>query len=530
MRRWNGWGEENFSYEVTTTAKSFLKKWLGKSKKPNDISLKEMVLKVPDSRLKNHPLISTDLVERIGHSTGQSLPDWVAIRSGENLTFPDGIAYPLNKKDVREIINYAKAIDAIVIPYGGGTSVVGHLSVPKSDQPVISIYMGRMNKLINIDKKSGLANFQAGVRGPELEANLRASGFTLGHFPQSFEFSTLGGWIATRSSGQFSLNYGRIERLFAGGNVETPIGSIELPPFPASAAGPDIRELILGSEGRYGIITNGIVSISPLPELERINAAFFKNEEDGINAVRQIAQAGIPLAMMRLSLAKETTTTLNQQDPNFTLDMLNNYLLLRGANEQKVMLLYGAVGNKKRVNFALREALKIIKDNHGIYVGSTIGKHWYKNRFSYPYIRNTLWELGYAADTLETAIIWNKVPVTIREIEKTISEALNEIGEKVHVFTHLSHIYPHGCSIYTSYLFRIADTPEETLSRWNKIKTAASKVIVQIGGTISHQHGVGLDHKPYLEAEKGKIGIELIETVGRTLDPTIMMNPGKLIR
>lgn len=530
MKRWNGWGKTEFNYEITGTAKKYLTQWIGKGEKPNDITLEEMSLKVPATRLNAHPLISTDVEDRIKHSKGQSLADWIAIRSGENIIFPDGVAYPLNDSDVRELINYAKANDAVLIPYGGGSSVVGHINVISSERPVITVDMGRMNKLISLDKKGSIARFQAGVRGPELEAGLRAHGFTLGHFPQSFEFSTLGGWIATRSSGQLSLNYGRIEKLFAGGNVETPVGRIELPPFPASAAGPDLREVIMGSEGRYGIITDATIRISPIPEEERFNAAFFKNEEDGINAVREIAQAGINLAMLRLSLVKETTTNLSQLDPSFSINALNTYLSLRGAKDDKVMLIYGAVGSKSKVRFALKQALEIIKNNSGIYVGSAIGKHWYKGRFTVPYMRNTLWEMGYAVDTLETANIWSSVPGTVSKIEKAIEEALTDINERVHVFSHLSHIYPHGSSIYTTYLYRISDNPTETLERWKKIKTAASQAIVEAGGTISHQHGVGIDHKPFLQAEKGQIGMELIGIIGDSLDANQILNPNKLYR
>ncbi len=529
MRRWNGWGDETVDYVITDHVKNLLEEWVGKPKAPKDLSLDELKLRVPDSRLKDSNLINTDVEERIKHSVGQSFSDWVAIRTGENLVFPDGVVFPQNKDDIREILEYAKSIDAIIIPYGGGTSVVGHLKVPITDKPVISVDMRRMNKLIDIDKKGCIANFEAGINGQELEASLRAEGFTLGHYPQSFELSSLGGWIASRSSGHFSMKYGRIERVFVGGNVETPNGRIEIPSFPGSAAGPDIKEIMLGSEGRYGIITDAKVKISPLPETESFNAAFFKNEKDAINAVRQISQASIPLAMMRLSLANETESTLNQLDPSFIINSLHKYLSLNGAKEEKCLLIYGAIGDNKSVAFNLKQALKVIKQNNGIYVGSTIGKHWYKDRFHYPYIRNTLWEIGYASDTLETANIWSKIPETVSNIENSIRHALKDIDEKVYVITHLSHIYPHGSSIYTSYIFRISDNPEETFARWGKIKKTASEAVVKSGGTISHQHGVGIDHKPYLVEEKGQLGIDIIKNIGSTLDSESIMNPGKLV-
>lgn len=529
MIRWNGWGYEKVDYEIKESVAKLLKEWVGETKKPKDITLDEMISIVPESRLSEDKLITTDKVERIKHSTGQSFSDWVSIRSGENLLFPDAVAYPTTNEEVREILIYAKEKNAIIIPYGGGTSVVGHLTVPTSEQPVISVDMGRMNNLINIDKKSCLANFQVGVNGEDLEACLKPHGYTLGHFPQSFELSSLGGWIAARSSGQFSLNYGRIENLFAGGNVETPNGSLELPPLPASAAGPDIRQMILGSEGRYGIITDAKIRISPIPEAQEFRAAFFKNETDALNAVRQIAQAHIPLAMTRLSLKDETESTLCQSEPSKVISILRKYLTFRGANEEKCLLIYGAVGKKYKVDYALKQAYKILSANRGIYIGSSIGNIWYKGRFHYPYIRNSLWELGYATDTLETANIWEKVPETVQNIEKAIKESLLDDNEKVYVITHLSHIYSHGSSMYTSYIFRLGDTPSETLERWKKIKKAASEAIVKSGGTISHQHGVGLDHAQYLEAEKGELGMKMVKSICSTIDPEGMMNPGKLI-
>lgn len=529
MIRWNGWGEETVDYEITKSVENLLKEWVGVTKKPSDISLKDMILKVPDSRLTDNKVITTDKIERIKHSTGQSFSDWVKIRSGENLIFPDAVAFPKSNDEISEILKFAKEENAIIIPYGGGTSVVGHLTVPNTEKPVITVDMGCMNSLINIDKTSNIANFQAGVNGEDLEASLATHGYTLGHYPQSFELSSLGGWIAARSSGQFSSNYGRIENLFAGGNIQTPNGRIELPPFPASAAGPDIRQMLLGSEGRYGLITDAKVRVSPIPQKQEFRSAFFKNEFDAINTVRQLAQAHIPLAMTRLSLKDETESTLSQSEPSKIISALRKYLSFRGAKEEKCLLIYGAVGEKYKVNYALKQAYKIISANSGIYVGSSIGNVWYKGRFHYPYIRNNLWELGYATDTLETANIWSKIPDTVKDIDNSIKESLSDIGEKVYVITHLSHMYSHGSSLYTSYIFRLGNTPKETLERWERIKKAASEAIVKSGGTISHQHGIGLDHAPYLESEKGELGIKMIKNVCSTVDPDRMMNPGKLV-
>ncbi len=275
MRRWNGWGEESVRCPVAEPARRFLESRLGPGIRPTDAALEDVTRRIPSSRLPPHPLISTDAETRVRHALGQSLPDWIALRSGRIAAFPDGVAFPTNSGQVRELLAYAAGAGARVIPYGGGSSVVGHLTVLPEFGPALSVDLCRMNRLLALDEESGLATFQAGVRGPDLEAALRARGFTLGHFPQSFEHSTLGGWVATRSAGQFSLGLGRIEDLFAGGLLETPAGPLVLPPFPASAAGPDLRQVVLGSEGRLGILTEAVVRVRRVPRRERFLAVFF---------------------------------------------------------------------------------------------------------------------------------------------------------------------------------------------------------------------------------------------------------------
>ncbi|MGC5326861.1 FAD-binding oxidoreductase [Brevibacillus sp. SYSU BS000544] len=530
MIRWNGWGEESIDFPLPASAKAYLASVLGMPAAPSDISVHEMEKLVPESRLPDHSLIKKDKFERITHSVGQSMPDWIAIRGGRVTAFPDGVAYPETEDEVHEILRFARQSGAIVIPYGGGTSVVGHLTVPKGERPVISVDMGRMNKLLTLDRESGIAIFQAGIKGPDLEAALRAQGYTLGHFPQSFEYSTLGGWVVTRSAGQFSLEYGRIERLFVGGTIMTPQGKMTIPLHPASAGGPDIREMILGSEGRMGIVTESAVKVTPLPESESFYGAFFPDQEQAIKAVRMISQAKIPLTMMRLSLPTETATMLMLNGKSTAMEWLQRYLSFRGIGEKKCMLLFGASGSKQKTSFAIQQSIAIIKAHKGVSVGQKPGKQWYKNRFRMPYLRNTLWEAGLAVDTLETATTWQNVPATVKAIEQALQMALDEFGEKVHAFTHLSHVYPHGSSIYTTFLFRVAATPEETLRRWQKLKSSASQAIVERGATISHQHGVGEDHLPYLPKEKGELGMRMMHSLCQTLDPEQIMNPGKLFQ
>ena len=534
MRRWNGWGETTTSYPLPENAGAFLEELVGPGTPPQDAALADVVASVPDSRLPDHPLLKTDPAERLRHARGQSFPDWVALRTGRIPAFPDAVAHPVTAVEVRELIDFSQKVGAQLIPYGGGTSVVGHINVghinPLGDgPPVLTVNLQRLNRLLRFDPTNQLATFGAGIMGPDLEAQLRARGHTLGHFPQSFELSTLGGWVATRSSGQQSLRYGRIEDLFAGGSMVTPQGTLDMPPFPASAAGPDLRQLVLGSEGRLGIITEATVRVSPLPEREDFHAVFFPDFESGQTAARTMVQARLPLSMMRLSTAVETTTTLALAGHERLIGLLEQLLYLRGISDGKCLLMLGFTGSSDQVKKTRSAALEITSTYGGIHVGRQFGRQWANGRFRTPYLRNSLWEVGYAVDTLETATTWSNVPLMISAIETAIHNAIAPFDEKAHVFTHLSHVYRQGASIYTTYLFRLGADGDETLARWQAMKTAASQAIVAHKGTISHQHGVGSDHAPYLAAEKGELGIAALDALCKQFDPDGVMNPGKLI-
>jgi alkyldihydroxyacetonephosphate synthase len=362
-----------------------------------------------------------------------------------------------------------------------------------------------------------------------LERELARSGKILGHFPQSFEVSTVGGWIATRSCGQQSYHYGRIENLFAGGHIETPLGPLDLPPLPASGAGPDLRQVILGSEGRLGVITKAVLRVQTLPEREAFYGAFFRDWSSGVMALRNMAQAKIPLSMMRLSDAQETDVTLVLSGKKDLAQWAERGLGLLGFDGQRCLFVYGITGDSRRVRLARLQAAAAIREQRGFLTGPAIGKMWVKSRFRTPYLRNTIWEAGYALDTLETAMPWSRVEEAAEKIKMSLRDGLSDQGEKVLAFAHVSSVYPDGASLYVSYMFRRSEDPSQTLENWQKLKHAASQAITSVGGTISHQHGVGTDHAPYLAHEKGQLGLELIDTVCKKFDPHGMMNPGKLL-
>jgi alkyldihydroxyacetonephosphate synthase len=529
MKRWNGWGNVDIQYPLPETASEYLTNKIGMFTPDTDAEYDAVLKSVPDSRLPNHPLVERSPRDRLTHARGQSMPDWVDLRTGKIQVFPDGVGYPRCVEDVRTLIEFARETGSKLIPYGGGTSVTGHIDPLKSEQPVLTLSLEHMTRLVDLDEIGHTATFEAGVTGPELEQALQARGYTLGHYPQSHEYSTLGGWIATRSSGQQSYRYGRIEQLFAGGQVETPRGSIVLPHFPASAAGPDIKEMVLGSEGRLGVITSARVRIRRLPEVEEFHGVFFPTWEQGAIAVRQICQEEIPVSMLRLSNPQETETTLILSGKAW-IRTADKGLRLIGYGDGRCLLVFGVTGNAGCVRRARLQAVSICRRQGGLFVGASVGRTWKKARFLSPYLRNTLWEQGVAIDTVETAIPWERVMEASAAIPASIVESAHQAGEEVLAFAHLSHVYRDGASIYTTYLFRRLADPDGLIALWKSMKRAASLTIQKYGGTITHQHGVGLDHAPYLASEKGALGMDMLRALLRSMDPEEMMNPGKLIQ
>ncbi|WP_067519284.1 FAD-binding oxidoreductase [Endozoicomonas ascidiicola] len=530
-RRWNGWGDESYVKEVSEHGRRLIHSIIGEPKPLPSVSLEDVVAKVPASRLPDHAVISKDQEERVRHARGQSFPDWLAMHNGEYDIFPDGVAYPESSSQVRELLDLAVEHDFEVIPYGGGTSVAGHITPQKSQRAILTIDMGRMNQLLDLNEESQVATFGAGTPGPLVESQLRVRGYTLGHYPQSWELSTVGGWVASRSSGQQSLGFGRIEQMFAGGRMETLHGTLDIPSIPASSAGPDIREMTMGTEGRLGIFTEVQVRVTRLAEEEKFFVVFMPNWNSAKKAVRELVQNNVPMSMMRVSNAKEAKAHIHLGTKESQFKLMDRYLRFRGLGDDRCMLTFGVTGSKAQNKTSLKQVRKTLKGHGGIGgpIAQVMGKIWAEGRFKFPYLRETTWQEGIAIDTLETSTDWENVDTVLQGIEDSLESALKDDNENVMVFTHLSHMYSQGCSIYTTYFFRCADSYEATLQRWQKMKSSASEVIARSRATISHQHGVGKDHAPYLEAEKGKLGMRLIRTMTEDFDSDGRLNPGTLL-
>jgi alkyldihydroxyacetonephosphate synthase len=527
--RWNGWGDATVTTTLAPHAIATLADLVGPSRPPNDASLATVVAGVPASRIAPLAGLSMDPADRVRHARGQDLPDWIALRSGRLPAVPDAVARPSGSADVRDLLTQAVERRWSLIPRGGGTSVVGGVTVESSDRPVVVVDLGELAGLRGLDPVSGLATLGAGTLGPAVEAALGTAGRRLGHVPQSWEWSSVGGWIATRSSGATSMGVGRIEDLFAGGHLETPVGPLDLPPFPASAAGPDLRHLVLGSEGRLGIVTDAILRTTPMPARDVVRAYSLPDWDRALDLGRTLANAGLRLSMVRVSTPLETATTIALIPSDRSRRLLRRYLGWRGLGSEACLVLVGMAGSDKLVRAVEGEVGRLVRDRRGVGVPA-LGTAWGRERLRTPYLRNALWDAGYAVDTVETATDWARLPALAEALGPALRHGLDADDERVHAYSHLSHLYPSGSSLYVTYAFRLAPDPDATLERWQRLKTLASDTIVAHGGTISHQHGVGRVHAPYLAAEKGDLGMAALETVVERFDPQGILARGVLLR
>ncbi len=456
--------------------------------------------------------VLTDDASRRLRTRGKSTPDLLRARAGDLSDAPDAVVRPGNHGEVQAALDVAVRHRLAVVPFGGGTSVVGGLVARRDGYAgVISLDLVRMKRLLAVDPVSMTATLEPGLRGPEAEALLAEHGLTLGHFPQSFEFASIGGFAATRSSGQSSAGYGRFDALVTGLVVATPAGPVELGHAPASAAGPDLRQVFLGSEGAFGVITAVTVRVRPLPETTTYEGWRWPTFDAGIDAMRTLAQAQLLPTVLRLS--DENETALNLADPD----------AIGGSSAGGCLMIVGFEGTPVAVA-ARRSAVTAMLDGlGGEPAGEEPGRRWLAGRYDAPYLRDSMLDAGVLVETLETATYWSR----LRHTYDTVSAALLEsLGEPAMVLCHVSHVYETGASLY----FTVA-APEgdDALGRWASAKAAAMDAIVGVGATITHHHAVGTDHRPWLEDEIGRVGIDVLRAVKAAVDPHGIMSPGVLV-
>lgn len=552
--KWNGWGWANHKSDLagndavwswmastlgvdelaTTPAKSLDDITLPPSRL-SETALSKLTQALDDARVKS------DTFERAFHARGKSYRDLLDLRAGSIDDAPDAIVYPETEAEVFDILKIADEEALTLIPYGGGSSVVGGINPVRGEsaKPIITLDTTRMNRVLSIDPIAMTAVVQPGIYGPDLEEQLLEQGFTLGHYPQSFEFSTLGGWIAHRGAGQQSTRYGKAEKWLVSVKLATENGLWTTEAFPASAAGPNLNQMILGSEGTLGIITEATIKLHHTPEVKDYRAYLMKDFTSGAKAMREMCQAEVPLAMARLSDADETrffqafaASSASKSIAGKLKSILQKSALKsRGFSNQPCLLMIGIEGDTETTDYGRKASAAIAKKNGALALGRKPGDAWYHGRFNSPYSRDPMMDRSLGVDTLETSTNWSNIEhlytVVCESLATTTRQGAPGTGARGIVMTHISHVYPDGASLYFTFVF--PRDLENEVEQWLKIKTAASNVIVTNGGTISHHHGIGTDHAPWMEAEKGPIGLSLLAAVKNDLDPKGILNPGKLI-
>ena len=469
---------------------------------------------------------SVDESERARYSRGMSYLDFLAWRSGEVLDAPDAVLFPDDHDQVLSILQACSREGVVVVPVGGGTSVTGAITRDGSQAPAIAISTRQLNQILDVDVESGIAHVGSGVTGPQLESHLVDTGWTLGHFPQSWEQASIGGFIAARSSGQSSSGYGRIEDMLLGARVATPVGTWDVGGFPAASSGPDLRHLILGSEGTLGVVTSAQLRVRPRPTIREYAAAVVPGDFGrAIEALRHLAQSPMRPTVVRASDTAETDALLTMSMPRGALGRaFSAYLKVRSALPGSLLIL-GWEGTRASDVAAARARTREVLAG-AVWLGGRPGRSWERGRFHGPYLRDALMDQGYLVETFETVTRWSNVASLHQAVQQAAQSAL---GERSYVMAHISHSYDTGASLYFTVLAGGWSDPLESASRWRAAKVEITEAIVSGGGAVSHHHGVGRDHRAWLPEQVGAIGMDVLRSVKTALDPRGIMNPGALL-
>jgi alkyldihydroxyacetonephosphate synthase len=548
--KWWGWGEEGitFRYDDKPAFAAFIKNAIDidVTKPPAAVadldslpipaSFAPPALRTSLEAIVGFDNLKDDPIHRLVHAYGKGLRDLVRIRRRDRGRLPDLVVYPRSEEEIVHIVQAALRANAVVIPFGGGTNISGSLEAPRNEtRPVISVDLGGMSSVLDIDEVSRLARIQSGALGPDIERHLNAKGWTLGHFPDSFNHSTLGGWIATRSSGMQSDKYGDIADLTRAIRVVTPNGVLVTRPVPSASTGPSVREMILGSEGRLGIITEATVHVHRIPEKRQIYGYLFQDWSRGLEAMAAIAESDAAPSVTRISDPNETQfyfATRRQEGLSGRAKSAISKLYLqqiRRFDVQRMCLSFiGYEGSAEHTKNQKRVVDKIVSRYGGLCAGTGPGELYDRKKFDTPYIRDFLLDRGALADVSETSGSWSKLEHLYDGVMKRARNAFDKIGVRGYIMCHLAHSYHSGACLYFTFAFRPSD---ETcsLEDYDVVKGAIQQAFIDLGGTLSHHHGVGVEHAPWLSQDISPVGVTMIRSLLEGVDPGHNFNPGKIV-
>jgi len=547
--KWYGWGREDiaFNHEDKPSFAPFVADVVGVDLDAPSAQIPELAgLDVPAPR---HPAaladalvgavgadqVHTDDLDRVVHTYGKSLRDLVRARAGIFGRVPDLVVYPADEEQVAAVLAAALVADAVVIPFGGGSNIVGSLEAPVDEpRPVVSVDLGRLDRVLEVDAEARLARIQAGVLGPEMERQLNELGWTMGHFPDSFSHSTLGGWIATRSSGMQSDVYGDIGQITKAVRVLSPGGVIATRAVPSQSTGPSVLQMVLGSEGRLGIITEATVQVHRLPAKRVVLGYFFPSFDAGVTAMREIAESEAAPIITRVSDARETRFSFATRRASHGLSGLvsaglKRYLSARGWDlDQMCLSFIGYEGSPLHVANQKAAVAAVVKRNGGIGVGTGPGTLYDQKKFDTPYIRDFLLDRGALADVSETATSWSRLLPLYRAVVADAEKAFAAVGVQGWIMCHLSHSYHSGACLYFTFAFAPAPGTEP-VPQYDTVKSAVQQAFLDNGGTLSHHHAVGREHARWLAEDISPAGAEVLAALFAGVDPGRNLNPGAIL-
>lgn len=547
--KWWGWGGENLEFNIADKPElwSFIKKVVGIEGEPTfTLPLKFEDIDLPPQNLNENFItkiksfidserFKLDKKERLIHSYGKSFRDLWRIRNGIVNASPDCVIYPLSEDEIVKIIDSSKEYNVVIIPFGAGSNIAGCLEANVgTGRMVVSLDMKLMDRVISVDYQSNTARIQAGALGPNMEKQLNELGVTLGHFPDSFEYSTLGGWIATRSAGMQSDKYGKIEDMVLSLKMVTPQGTIVTRTVPKSSNGIDVNHLCIGSEGTLGVITEATMRVHKLPEYRVPYGYLFPDFESGVKAIYECVEKYCSPVVTRLNDPAKTALSFAYKSKSSSFKTLLGKIVKWYLKKFKkfdlnnvCLLLTVFEGDKKTFNNMKKQVNKIYKKHGAFNLGTDPGKAFEKGKYDFPYLRDFVMDRNIMADVSETSTVWsNLLPLYYATME-SVEKAIKQTVKKGFLGCHISHTYHTGASLY--FTFGCQQVLGYGLEQYLLIKKAAEDAFIKGGATLSHHHAVGFEHMPWIKDDISETGIKAIRSLKAGLDPKNIMNPNKII-